>query len=93
MNLFIALLSSTVTRIEENAEKYLIYQRAAACLAVDHFTIKCPFLNFLTEPIHDFNNYEKLEVVNHSVDSRISQIEIQMIEQMNILVHFRSTFL
>ena len=94
LNLFIALFNSNVSKIEENAAKYLLYQRAVECLNMEQFTIKCQILKFLTRSIYDFAFDEKLEFVNHNrVDSRISQIEIQMIEQMNILVHFRSTFL
>ena len=71
LNLFIALFSSTVSRIEEQAEKYLLYQRAVVCLAVDYFTIKCPILNSSTKSIHDLFIYEKFEVVNHSIDFKI----------------------
>ena len=75
LNLFIALFNSTVERIEGSVEKHLLYQRATACLAIDHFTKKCPTLKCLTGSFYDLVIDEKLKVANRSIDSRKHQIE------------------
>ena len=90
VNLFIALLSSTFTSIEQKAEKYLFYQRAVAILGVEHFIKKvaCWPVNFLTEPKYNPFIDEKFKVADKTIDFRICKIEDQMDEQMNILVFF-----
>ena len=90
LNLFIALLSSTFSSIEEKAEKYLFYQRAVVISEVEHLIkrVACWPVNFLTEPNYNPFIDEKFKVADKSIDFRISQIEDQMKEQMNILVYF-----
>ena len=45
LNLFIALLSSTLTSIQEKAEKYLFYQRAVVILGIEQTMKKFACLN------------------------------------------------